>query len=116
MNIKQIDEDTLKTVENKVKVYKTFNKSGKLLKEESEEEVIFMTKIPDGIATQTITTSKDKKVNLGNYQSAGVFVSTTVTVPMEEDQIEAAWKYVDKFTLDKLEEVLGQNFGESQEG
>lgn len=100
----------MKKIENKVKVHRTFNKNGKLITESNDEDVIFVSRIPEGVQTATITTSKDKKLNLGNFSSAGVFVSASVTVAVDIDEIENAWKFVDNFTLEKLEGILEQKF------
>ena len=105
--------------ENKVKVYRSFNKNGKLIEghpdQLEEENVFFVSRIPDGVPNATIATSKSKKVNTGNYTSADVFVSASVTVVQDSQEIESAFQFVDTLTLEKIEELLGQNFGNKEQ-
>ena len=52
---------------------------------------------------------------MGNYESAGTFVSASVTVVQDEQEIESAWTFVDNFTAEKIQQVLGENFGNKEE-
>lgn len=87
-------------------VNKLFKKSGKLIKEENDMAVVATVRIdPEGAYT-TISTDRKMTHNLGNYNSCSFSVFMSVPCPLDEDQIEGAYKYVTEFTEKKMEEIM----------
>lgn len=100
--------ETIKEVESKVRVNKIFKKSGQLVTEENSEDVVFVSRLPENAAYVTICTDKKKTKNLGNYESCSASVFLSVPCPLDEEQMNLAFEFIDKYTTEKLKEVLGE--------
>jgi hypothetical protein len=89
-----------------VNVSKLF-KDGKIVaSESSEKEKVATIRLDPEAAYATVSKEAKGTVNLGNYQSATVSVFLSVPCPMEQSQIDEAFKYVSEFTSERLNSEL----------
>ena len=102
----------MKEVESKVFVNKMFKTRGRLISSEDKQEVISVHRIPEDAAYVTVSTDKKRSVNLGNFNNVSASVFISVPCPMDPEQQDLAFEYVDNFTTEKLESVLGDHLPE----
>lgn len=70
--------------------------------ESTKEEMIYVNKFET--ANATVSVGRELKINLGNYQTAGVNVH--VSIPCYVEEIEEAYKKAKEFAERKIEEEV----------
>lgn len=96
----------MKSEEVKISVNKMFKTGGKLVREETTEDVVFVARIDENAAYSTVSSKKGATINMGNYSSANVSVFMSVPCPLDDEQVELAYEYVTNFVEGKMKECI----------
>jgi len=84
--------------EVKMSVSKVFKKTGRnahIVSEHNETEVVDVVRLQDGAAYATASKDMKRTINLGNFESATLSVFLSVPTPLDAEQIDLAYDFID---------------------
>ena len=84
------------------KVFKTTGRGAKIVKEENEMEVIDVVRLNPEAAYATASKDFKRTINLGNFESCTISMFLSVPTPMDEEQIDAAYRFIDAQVQERL--------------
>lgn len=100
-----MSEESKKKIASKMIVTRQFTKSGELVKEDSEEELIEVHCFPENVTPASVTIMQGLTLSLPTkYEMAKV--NASVTVPCYLEEIDAAEKFAEDFCTRLIREKV----------